>query len=73
MSEVMNTVQREVQDTVQPFYALRQHLTLLDLDQFIFVEQGVSQVDRAARIRALALELELTASHLRRVLEESTL
>ena len=59
----------ELQDTIQPFRDMRDRPNLLDLDTFIFVEQVESQAERAARLRVIALDLELTASYIRHLLE----
>lgn len=63
----------ELQDAIQPFRDMRDRPNLLDLDTFIFAEQVETQAERAARLRVIALELELTASYIRHLLEHTVL
>lgn len=59
----------ELQDTVQVFRDVRECPTVRDLDTFLFVEQDVNMQERAQRLSVVASQMELTAAHIRRLLE----
>lgn len=63
----------ELEEMQQPFHDLRACADARAIHNFMFIEKDVDRLTLAARLRAVALELELTASHLHRVLEEGTL
>lgn len=60
-------------ELVARLQGLRARPDLPALDRALWGEPGHAHVPtRAALVRSVALELELTASHLRRVLEEAS-
>lgn len=61
----------ELQDAVQVFRDVRERSSLRDLDTFLFVEQDVNDQERTQRLSVVASQMELTAAHIRHLLELS--
>lgn len=62
------TVQ-ELQETIQPLRDVRECPNLHALDAFFFIEQDVNEQERIQRLSVVASQMELTAAHIRRLLE----